>query len=401
MTEDSYERNIGSYLQKLENAVDGSRAVALYGSSHKAIELISQLKNRKPLSNVKYIIKTEPCAAGPMGLEVRDEVSSDVDTIVIVDFKYSIYASEVLFCSVSQMVINIFSLDSFYDPSKLVFDAAPPQGSEAAQREASGNINRDVVNVFVGGAKQASPILRSVEIETVNKCNGSCSFCPVSAKTDVREHIYMDDGLFEKIILELKSYGYSGRLALFSNNEPFIDPRIVERQKYARAQLPGCKMHLFTNGTLLTLDKFVDVIGSLDELIIDNYSDDGSVHPNIQKIIEYCGAHKELYAKVSVVMRNRTEILSTRGGDAPNRSRERYFTDGCALPFQQMVIRPDGKVSLCCNDPLGRYTLGDFSVQSFSEIWNGKPYSDIRKQLAKGRNTVEKCAYCDSFHFYT
>lgn len=48
----------------------------------------------------------------------------------------------------------------------------------------------------------------------------------------------MSENLFKKIIDELHELNYSKSLALFDNNEPFLDERIVEFQKYVRKSLP-------------------------------------------------------------------------------------------------------------------------------------------------------------------
>ena len=211
----------------------------------------------------------------------------------------------------------------------------------------------------------------------------------------------MSEELFEKIIRQLAQIRYSGRLALFSNNEPFLDKRLIEFHRYARQWLPLCRIHLFTNGTLLNIDKVLEIIPYLDELIIDNYSDDAQIPENLAAIIAYCENKPELITKITIVQRRENELLSTRGGEALNRQQfPDVDTDTCALPFQQMIIRPDGKVSLCCNDPLGKYTLGDLQHQTVSEIWSGASFVHIREQLKKGRYMLDKCKKCDSFHYY-
>lgn len=241
-------------------------------------------------------------------------------------------------------------------------------------------------------------LFQDVEIETINRCNGSCMFCPVNRENDTREFKIMDDCLFESIINQLEELNYRGRCALFSNNEPFLDKKIIMRQVYARRHLPHAKLHLFTNGTLLTLDKFIEIIPYLDELIIDNYHSELQLLENSEKIIDYCVRHEELKDKVTIVLRDPNEILSTRGGDAPNRKEKiSYGECTCQLPFQQLIIRPDGKVSLCCNDPLGKMTLGDAGEERLEDIWNNKNYREIRENILIGRKMVGHCNYCDFF----
>lgn len=246
--------------------------------------------------------------------------------------------------------------------------------------------------------KKQERMFSHIEIETINRCNGNCSFCPVSARRDVRKPCTMSDELFKKIIEELAGIDYSGRLALFSNNEPFLDPHIIERNKYARERLPKAKMHLFTNGTLLTVDKFKGIIDSLDELIIDNYSQKLQLSRTSQDIVNYCEIHPELKKKVTIVLRKSQEVLTTRGGEAPNRKIKKcYYGAKCTLPFKQMIIRPDGKISLCCNDALGKMTLGDLNQQGIVEAWFSDEYKNVRKLIEQGRENISLCKYCDYF----
>lgn len=102
--------------------------------------------------------------------------------------------------------------------------------------------------------------IKEIEIETVNRCNGKCSFCPVNANEPQREYAKMSTELFYKIIQELVDMNYTGMLSIYSNNEPFLDERIVDFYKYAREKLLGARLNLYTNGTLMSLDKFKEIV---------------------------------------------------------------------------------------------------------------------------------------------
>lgn len=243
------------------------------------------------------------------------------------------------------------------------------------------------------------PLFTSIEIETVNTCNGQCSFCPVNISSDPRTHITMQRSLFEKIIKELKALDYSGRIGLFSNNEPFLDKRIIDLSKYTREQLPHAYLYLYTNGSLLTLEKYKEIIQCLDFIVIDNYDDTGEIYPIISEIITLCEQNEVLDKKTLISIRRQTEVLYTRGGNAPNRDTIEPLNMTCSLPFQQMVVRPDGKLSLCCNDAYGEMTLGDISINTILDEWYGTPYENIRKNLLGGRKKCTLCKKCDSlFH---
>lgn len=242
-------------------------------------------------------------------------------------------------------------------------------------------------------------LFNHVEVETINRCNGSCSFCPVNHNVDPREKKVMSEELFKSIIGQLEELAYTGRFTIFSNNEPLLDERIIEFNRYARKHLPYASMHLYTNGTLLTLDKFIALVEVLDELIIDNYHPELKLIKPCIEIVDYCKNHPELKKKVTIDLRYPQEILTSRGGNAPNRHIiGNYAEDRCGLPFRQMIIRPDGKVSLCCNDAIGKYTLGDITKESMLDIWYGPKFQMVRKCLYEGRKNWGNCQFCDNFY---
>jgi len=241
------------------------------------------------------------------------------------------------------------------------------------------------------------PLFSRVEIETINRCNGSCTFCPVNKNDDKRPHAKMTTELYEKILTELHELDYSGTLALFANNEPFLDTRLEAFTKKARELLPKVRIEIYTNGTLLKPERFIEIIPYLDLLAIDNYSDELKWHEPIKKIREYLRHDPEYKSKVSIRMRRETALMSTRGGQAPNNNKKKTLPISCLLPFYHLYIRPDGKIGLCCVDALYKYTLGDVSKQSLKEVWYSENYTDIREKIREGRHTLEVCRYCDSF----
>lgn len=240
------------------------------------------------------------------------------------------------------------------------------------------------------------PLFSSIELETINRCNGTCAFCPVNRRDDTRKFKLMNENLFKSIIKQLKDLNYNGRLAFHSNNEPFMDKRIIDFVKYARQNLPKAYIYMYTNGTLLTMDKFLSIVPYLNKIHIDNYNDNLKLNKTSKAINDYCRKNKLIDLKVEIHLRKIHEVLNTRGGQSPNNHKKKTLNMSCILPFKQLVIRPDGKISLCCNDPLGKFTLGDLNKQSLIEIWNSKKYSIIRNRLNKGRKNISLCKYCDT-----
>ncbi len=333
-----------------------------------------------------------------------DEIQKDIDNFSIIIA--SIYATS-MEKQLQEYGITDYTIfedyqHGYFETDELIVNPYKTTKEATTEEEWSGSeklqYTRKAVYDMVETYQKHQTLFDHIEIETINRCNGNCSFCPVSRKKDPRVKAVMTTELFQKIVAQLAKINYSGRFTTFSNNEPLLDDRLIEFNRYAREKLPNARMHLFTNGTLLTIDKFIALINILDELIIDNYQQELKLIKPCQEIEAYCKEHPELCKKVTIVLRKPNEILTSRGGNAPNRKQiPDYSKDRCILPFRQMIVRPDGKVSLCCNDAIGKYTLGDLNQESLLDVWYGPKFQMVRKCLYEGRKNWGDCRHCDTF----
>lgn len=168
------------------------------------------------------------------------------------------------------------------------------------------------------------PLPQHVEIETINRCNGKCAFCPVNATEQQRPLAKMPDELFEKIINDLSSLGFDGELNLFSNNEPFLDARMIKFAEYAKEMLPNAFINISTNGSVLKVEDVKEIIKYIDALWINNYSMDGKLTASIKAIADYIGGDSAAREKITIVMRKQQEVLTNRGGQSPNKKSGGY-----------------------------------------------------------------------------
>lgn len=271
------------------------------------------------------------------------------------------------------------------------------------------NVGRDSVSHFAKNFLKAEtvPDFFTIEIETQNRCNNDCPFCPVNRHNDTRKPKVMEENLFYTIIDQLRFMDYHGTISLFSNNEPLLDGRIFHFIEYAKKNLPQARHALYTNGLLLDKEKFSSLTKNLDLLIIDNYDDSFELIPPVRKTLETMPPHTHTHdfkCDVQISLRKKNQKLNTRAGSAPNRINEpNKFRpiSPCILPFTQMIIRPDGTAAKCCNDPLNKMTLGDLNHQTLCEIWRGKAYQELRKEMYfNGRQNIPGCEFCDIFGLY-
>lgn len=252
--------------------------------------------------------------------------------------------------------------------------------------------------------QDSTPQPQIVEIETINRCNSTCSFCPANRNDDKRPFAQMNDEIFYKIIDDLKNWKYEGMLSLYVNNEPLIDNRMVRFHKYVKEKLPKCKIKFFTNGILLTLDKFLEIIPFVDYMVINNYGENAKMHENIENIYLYVKAHEEEFTdkKITINIRYIKDILTNRAGGAPNKkATNTVIKEPCLFPFTDLTVFANGNVGICCNDATEKSCLGNVQQFSLKEIWENErkdkeSYALIRRKIASGRNGYYFCKHCDT-----
>ncbi len=283
-------------------------------------------------------------------------------------------------------VINEFSENSEVDYTSYVLHK-----SQVFKEYLDSYINRLVT-------QSELPLFNKIEIETFNRCNNDCAFCPVSLGKDQRKPRIMDIGLFQRIIEQLASLRYSGVVSLYSNNEPLLDSRLPELLRIVREKLPDAFILLYTNGKLLSVQLLPVLLENTNFLYINCYSKTNSLSDHMQSIQDYLIRNQVSSEKVEIHIRNKNEYLSTRAGNSPNRTSPAHLASRCILPFSQLVVRPDGKVSLCCNDAYGEYTLGDLNTATLEQVWRGKPFQKFREQALQGRSKHPACRVCDMLY---
>lgn len=242
------------------------------------------------------------------------------------------------------------------------------------------------------------PMPQVVNIETINRCNSTCAFCPANALSDKRPKCTITDELYKSIIDQLADWGYEGHLTLYGNNEPLLDQGIVEKHKYAREKLPNSFIFMSTNGLILTLDKVRALQPYVDQLIINNYANEYKLHKNIQEIYDYIKAHEDEFEDIEIIiqMRYLQEVLTNRAGFAPNKLKtEKTYNQTCLLPYTDLWIEPNGKVGICCCDSLEVTDFGDVSTTPLKEVWEGERLQNLRKAIVTGRDKFPFCKHCD------
>lgn len=243
------------------------------------------------------------------------------------------------------------------------------------------------------------PLFHIINIETVNRCNGTCGFCPANKNIDKRPMKKMTDELFHKIVEELVDIHWKGQIFLNINNEPLIDKNIIDKAKYIKERLEkNVCVVLITNGTLMNKKILVECCEWFDEICINNYSNEYNLTNHNRELYEYLKERPELTKDTYIEFRRRyqEEILATRAGLAPNKPKKNNkVSSACIYPYTDMTIYPDGIVGLCCNDCYEKTNFGDINEKSLVEIWNGKEFQIVRNKIGSGRTNYQFCKECD------
>ena len=142
------------------------------------------------------------------------------------------------------------------------------------------------------------------------------------------------------------------------------------------------------------------MIGKIDRLIINDYGATYSLSEPHRSIYREIKSHPEAFANIDVIINRRlgNEILATRAGFAPNKPvrQGNSVIGACIYPFTDLVIFPDGKVGMCCNDCEENTDFGNVKDNSLVDIWFNDKFRNLRAAMATGdRQNYGFCKECD------
>ncbi len=277
-------------------------------------------------------------------------------------------------------------------------------------------------------------LFSSLAIETASLCNRKCFFCPVAYNT--RPDVYMPLDLIDKMLEELKTLNYRGRLEWYIYNEPTRDKRLPELILRARRALPYICQMINTNGDYFKsaedIQKLFDA--GLNQMQINIYSArDGN--PDLVKIESGVKLASFREAKIGLWVNSlgisQTESLyqnighnkraikvvgkygisgETKDSDleGPNHFSNRSgnvtpFRSALTKPLDKMCTRPfrflnvnyDGEALLCCNDYHGVLPIGNVKDETLEDLWNSEVLNKYRIKLQNKKRNAVLCDVCD------
>jgi MoaA/NifB/PqqE/SkfB family radical SAM enzyme len=300
-----------------------------------------------------------------------------------------------------------------------------------------------------------------VAIETTNRCNATCWFCPITegskrppaADTELvqlgqrknqpvaedasaafnlmkRPLGGMTDELFAKIIDDCGQFPLR-RIEPYLHGEPFMDRKILERIAYINAKLPRIEVHLFTNGSLLTAKtveqmrelQIASLVISLNTAMPEKYNaimglDWKKTLANLERVAEANRSRKKVA--------NRFVMRMTAPQETTDAEIARFRTLARAMGARAVIVslhnykgdiaseRPvpkfpcyfvndldilyDGNTALCCMDHDGDYSWGDVKQHSVLEVFNSPIAKRYRQLMREDRRyELTPCNECNMF----
>ena len=271
----------------------------------------------------------------------------------------------------------------------------------------------------------------NIEMEVSEFCNRACSFCP-NALFDRRGlKGTMSDALYGRIMADLASIDYAGRICFHRYNEPLADREyILGRIKECAQRLPRAHTKIYTNGDYLTADYLDDLhAAGLRELLATVYLGDTQKYdPDLmaqrfRARLEALGLPYEMMVEepdyrlarvthtggLHVYYRGKNfenpigeagQIQSwDRGGSVESLSTYQRRSP-CLVVFNEMHIEMDGTVVPCCNirtdNPEHRaYKVGQIGPDgSIFDVWCGAAMAAWRRRLLRFGPKDAPCRSC-------
>jgi hypothetical protein len=272
-------------------------------------------------------------------------------------------------------------------------------------------------------------MLEVLQVETTNRCNAKCIFC---AHGRIEKHGTMSDRLFTRIVADAARLDdHPHTFIPMLTGEPFLDPQIVDRIEEARAALPQTEIHLYTNGSLLTEDlirKLSEVPGFHLNISANGASAETRMrltglndYDSVARMVDYVDAmhipHTVSLVQHPSITGDEEEAFNRRWGRAtsPSSSREPFVFQHlnfagltcvcdennfsrCIHATSHMTVLWDGRVNLCCMDPLGRAVFGDLNDQTVADVWFSEGRQHYVTMHEAGRGTeCDVCCDCNIF----
>lgn len=266
--------------------------------------------------------------------------------------------------------------------------------------------------------------MKEVRIEPTNICNARCVMCPREKQT--RALGIMDMKLYKKIINQIINLG-ADTVSLENFGEPFIDPFIIDRAKYAKSK--GLKVLTITNASLLSEKTCKEIALYFDTVRVSMYGVTKNTYEKVHRGLSFDEAQKNISCLLKYRGKTKVYIYFLEMDQNKHETKKfieiyeplcngisvwkphnwvhgRKYRDctgnavSCGRPQTgPLQIQWDGTVVACCYDYDNINNLGDLKRQTVTQVLNNFLYKDIIDSHNRNDYTnYPLCAACDQLH---
>lgn len=297
---------------------------------------------------------------------------------------------------------------------------------------------------YLKGEKGLS--VREINLEFASQCNLRCKFCSLD---HLKPKDLITPEILEKFLIGFvtdKRYQKIKRINLYNGGEILLHPKRLEMltliKKYkdlaTEMKYKFPEVHLLTNGMLLR-EKLAEDIIKIDVIDLLGVSFDGGT-PEAFEEMRTNAKWDIFYANIKAFNKLRKQYNSTVKMSAiscitsdkerniswmhPEFQEIYQFLDyyelrrlhnwagnieeikipikkhkiGCTLLMEQMVLLPNGDVTICCNDLNSEAVIGNILKTDFIDIYNCETRKRYLYLHLKGRkNEIDFCKGCETF----
>lgn len=232
-----------------------------------------------------------------------------------------------------------------------------------------------------------SPLFSVVEIEVNSRCNLKCAYCPVGVLPPPPVPKFMSDDVFFRLVSELQRLKYKDRVSYHFYSEPLLRRDLERLVAAVSSSLPQCLQMLFTNGDLLTSERYECLFDAgIDHFVVTRH--DGSSFPQREK---------------QTVLLPQNLVLTNRGGLLTNVAKlSEPLVRPCYAPTDMLVVTVPGDILLCCDDSKRTEIMGNILDRPLDEIWFAPNFERLRGLLQLGRRAEASvtCTGCSNTEYF-
>lgn len=232
-------------------------------------------------------------------------------------------------------------------------------------------------------------------VETSGNCNRTCGTCIRNSDPD-RSRVaswfqdnFMDMDTLRRIFEDARSMGYRQDLCLSFYNEPTQDPRLPEIVDLAR-NYPFRNIFIHSNGDFMTPELAQRLDGKLSWIFFSIYADEPARTRRQEEL-------QQMFQKTETRFGPGLHGLTHYGPEQDVAVAIPQCRDlSCGEPLDRFIINHRGEMTLCCDDMVGHYDLGNVRDSCLWDLWFGEKHQNLVKRLRRprGRHGLTLCESC-------